>query len=103
MEPLEHLQGVWLAHAKKLLWTRPEKTVAQIAWPEYDGFGRICFFVAKVDKLFDNCYTFEADGDWIDKFALPATGTWEQGRVGASTSYTASLGPIEQRGTVSPA
>lgn len=60
-----------------------------------------------VEKLFGNCYTFDADGVWIDTAALPATGTWQQSGVGAATSYTASLatplGPIEQRGTVTPA
>jgi hypothetical protein len=51
-----------------------------------------------------NCYTFEADGTWIDPLA--PTGSWEQHRVGARTSYTASaptpLGDIVQHGTVTP-
>ncbi len=54
--------------------------------------------------LFPNCYTFRADGAWIDPLA-PA-GTWEQHSVGASTTYTASaatpLGDIVQHGTVTP-
>src|SRR6056297_585527 len=60
------------------------------------------------DALFieDNCYTFDDDGVWIDQFALLMgieAGTWEQSRVGASTSYTANAGPIQQHGTVTPA
>lgn len=60
-----------------------------------------------------NCYTFDADGTWIDpKFPDPdssVAGTWEQDGVGATTSYRASASAfggfvtIEQTGRVTPA
>lgn len=54
--------------------------------------------------LFPNCYTFEADGTWIDPLA--PLGTWEQDRTGADTTYSAvaptPFGDIEQTGSVRP-
>ncbi len=58
--------------------------------------------VTGLGEPFANCYTFRAGGVWDDPL-LPAPGSWQQTRVGASTSYSASLGPIEQHGTVTPA
>ncbi len=46
--PMEYLQGVRLAHAKKLLATRPEKTVAEIAYQV--GFASPNYF-ARVFRL----------------------------------------------------
>ncbi len=55
---------------------------------------------------FPNCYTFEADGTWLDG-GVPVPGTWSQDGVGARTTYSAAIqtpfGPIEQRGEVTPA
>ena len=64
-------------------------------------------------ESFPNCYTFEADGTWIDpQFPdadNPVPGTWEQHRVGATTGYSASASAfggvvtLEQSGRVTPA
>ena len=55
-----------------------------------------------------NCYTFNADGSWVDT-GFPVPGTWGQHTNGASTTYsvTAVLPPIAgllvQDGEVTPA
>lgn len=51
-----------------------------------------------------NCYTFEADGTWIDP-AAPIAFTWEQTSVGASTDYVIRFedGTVFQTGHVTPA
>ena len=56
------------------------------------------------------CYIFNPDSEWIDA-RFPATGTWEQQSVGATTPYTATasflfpFGFVElfQEGRVTPA
>ena len=40
-----------------------------------------------IDEYFDNCYTFNADGTWVDPL-FPALGNWNQDSNGAKTSYT---------------
>ena len=61
--------------------------------------GRV--FAVHVDELsppgpgFDNCYTFLADGTFVDPlfFGPPGVpGTWTQHSVGAATTYTATAG-----------
>ncbi len=81
--------------------------------------GRV--FAVHVEELsppgpgFDNCYTFLADGTFVDPlfFGPPGVpGTWTQHSVGAATTYTATAefeipdGPtitLVQEGTVTPA
>lgn len=46
------------------------------------------FFPNGGPEFFDNCYFFNADGTWDDPL-FPALGNWNQGSVGAKTSYTA--------------
>jgi hypothetical protein len=56
------------------------------------GLGGRTFFVEVydvfADEYFDNCYTFNADGTWIDP-VFPEIGNWVQHSVGAKTSYSA--------------
>ena len=85
------------------------------------GLGERTFAVEVTDltdgRTFNNCYTFNEDGSWIDPmfldpdFILP--GTWEQDSTGAKTSYTATAWAVledegigillTQVGTVTPA
>jgi hypothetical protein len=78
-------------------------------------------FAVQVEELsppgpgFDNCYTFLADGTFVDPlfFGPPGVpGSWTQHSVGAATTYTATAefqipgGPLVtlvQEGTVTPA
>jgi hypothetical protein len=63
------------------------------------------------ELAFDNCYTFESNGVWLDPlFAAP--GTWVQHSVGTATAYTGSASApvlpgitvhIVQEGEVTPA
>lgn len=66
------------------------------------------------EEFFENCYIFNADGSWEEPL-FPVPGTWEQGSLGAKTSYAVSalaedfdVGIIvdvllEQTGKVTPA
>ncbi len=55
-----------------------------------------------------NCYTFNADGSWIDT-GFPVPGSWGQHTNGASTTYSVSAAIpqigflLEQDGKVTPA
>jgi hypothetical protein len=89
------------------------------------GMAERTFFVQVSDLdgpfLFDNCYTFSADGTWYDLvlqgLAPGARGTWTQATNGASTAYNVVVpahvledatptdvgGDLVQNGTVTPA
>jgi len=58
-----------------------------------------------VGTEFPNCYTFQADGVWIDP-GFPVPGTWTQGIRGATARYTATAQVdgllLEQSGKVTP-
>lgn len=58
--------------------------------------------------VFENCYSFGADGTFVDPL-FPSAGSWEQHSNGAKTSYTAFASvdvgftvDFEQHGTVRP-
>lgn len=55
--------------------------------------------------IFSNCYTFEADGGWIDAVVPDIPFTWDQSSTGASTGYTVldPTGAEFQTGHIGPA
>ncbi len=74
-----------------------------------DEFGVFEFFFgAPVGTTFPNCYIFAADANengsnWFES-AFPTEGAWNQGSVGAKTSYeVTNLDGFRQLGEVTPA
>ena len=64
----------------------------------------VAFAAAPETPLFQNCYTFDADGTWIDAFVPEIPFSWSAASTGARTDYEISLpdGTPFQTGEISP-
>lgn len=63
----------------------------------------VAFAETPDQPIFQNCYTFEADGGWIDAFVPEVSFEWSADSTGARTTYEITLGGAPfQTGEISP-